>query len=161
MRAYVCGDLHCEFHRDGGRQLIGHVLPKADIAVVAGDLAVGRELRAALKLLADKYRQVVYVAGNHDYYHSGLEEIDGIRRTLELNNVHWLENEAVEIEGARFVGCTLWFGWHREDLEMQISDFQVIRGLRQWVHPRNAVFISRPFPGRRPPRPRRAAADAM
>jgi hypothetical protein len=36
MRAYVRGDLHCEFHPDGGRQLIGHVPPKADIAVVAG-----------------------------------------------------------------------------------------------------------------------------
>jgi Icc-related predicted phosphoesterase len=137
MKAYVCSDLHCEFHEDGGKKLITQILPGAPIAIVAGDLAVGEGLRPALKLLADKYRQVVYIAGNHDYYNSSREGIEAIRQSMNLPNVHWLEDEVVQIEGLRFVGCTLWFGWHRSDLELQITDFQVIAGIRRWVHEKN------------------------
>lgn len=137
MKAYICSDLHCEFHEDGGRKLIVKVLPEADIAIVAGDLAVADGLGPALKLLADKYRQVVYVAGNHDYYNFSLEGVEAIRHSLNLPNVHWLEDEVTQIEGLRFVGCTLWFGWHRTELEQQISDFQVIAGFRGWVHEKN------------------------
>jgi predicted phosphodiesterase len=88
MKAYVCADLHCEFQPDGGRELIEHALPDAEIAIVAGDLATAKGLRQALELLAKKYRHVLYVAGNHDYYHSSLEEVEHIRRTLGLENVH-------------------------------------------------------------------------
>ncbi len=136
MRAYICADLHCEFHADGGRTLIAE-LPAAEVAIVAGDLAVASRLRPALRLLADKYPHVLYVAGNHDYYHSSLPAIEEIRRTLDLPNVHWLEDETCEISGIHFVGCTLWFGEHRQDLEDQITDFQVIAGLRGWVHEKN------------------------
>jgi len=141
MKAYVCSDLHCEFHKDGGKKLIDRILPKADIAIVAGDLAVGEGLRPALKLLADRYPHVVYIAGNHDYYYSSLEGVQAIRQSLNLPNVHWLEDQAAQIEGLRFVGGTLWFGWHRCDLEQEISDFQVIAGIREWVHEKNRRTI--------------------
>ena len=35
MKAYVCADLHCEFHPDGGGDLIAHVLPDAEMIIVA------------------------------------------------------------------------------------------------------------------------------
>lgn len=141
MNAYVCADLHCEFHPDGGRDLIAHVLPDAEMIIVAGDLAVAKGLRLALGLLAEKYPHVVYVAGNHDYYHSSLEEVERLRRTPGLGNVHWLEDEVEEIAGVRFVGCTLWFGHHRPELEQELSDFHVIADFRQWVHRKNAQSI--------------------
>ncbi len=141
MKAYICSDLHCEFHADGGRELITRTLPDADVAIVAGDLALAGGLREALTLLADRYRHVVYVAGNHDDYRSSLEEVGEIHRTLGLNNVHWLENEVAEIDGVRFVGCTLWFGWHRRELEHQLNDFELITGLRAWVHQKNAESL--------------------
>jgi Icc-related predicted phosphoesterase len=141
MRAYICADLHCEFHADGGNTLIAE-LPAADVAIVAGDLAVASGLRPALKLLASKYPHVVYVAGNHDYYHSSLPDIERIKRTLDLPNVHWLEDETCQINGIHFVGCTLWFGEHRQDLEDQIIDFQVIAGIRQWVQKKNAQSLA-------------------
>jgi Icc-related predicted phosphoesterase len=142
MKAYVCADLHCEFHPDGGRELIARILPDADIAVVAGDLAVAGGLRSALGLLAERYRHVIYVAGNHDYYHSSLEEVEHLRKTLGLRNVYWLEDEVAGIGGVRFVGCTLWFGHHRADMEAEISDFDVISGIRQWVHQKNARSLA-------------------
>jgi Icc-related predicted phosphoesterase len=137
MKAYICADLHCEFQADGGRELITKVLPAADIVIVAGDLAIASGLRSAMKLLADRYKHVIYVAGNHDYYHSSLADVEDIRRSLRLKNVHWLDDDVAQIEGVRFVGCTLWFGQHRRELESQISDFEVIAGIRDWVHEKN------------------------
>lgn len=137
MKIYICSDLHCEFHADAGCGLIVDALPAADVAVVAGDLAVGEGVRAALELLSQKYPQVVYVAGNHEYYNSSLQAVEQTRRSLALQNVHWLENEVAEIDGVRFVGCTLWFGWHREEFEDRISDFRAIAELRKWVHSKN------------------------
>jgi Icc-related predicted phosphoesterase len=141
VKTYICADLHCEFHPDGGRELITHILPDADIAIVAGDLAVAKGLRSALELLAERYPHVIYVAGNHDYYHSSLEEVECLRRTLGLENVHWLEDEVVEVAGVRFVGCTLWFGRHRAELECGISDFEVIADIRRWVIRKNAQSL--------------------
>jgi len=141
MKAYVCSDLHCEFHNDGGSRLITEVLPDADIAIVAGDLAVAKGLRETMALLAGRYAHVVYVAGNHEYYHSNLGEVEEIRRSLNLPNVHWLENQVAEIDGVRFVGCTLWFGRHRTELEGRLSDFHVIAGIRDWVHAKNAESL--------------------
>jgi Icc-related predicted phosphoesterase len=141
MKAYVCADLHCEFHPDGGRRLVAEILPDAEAIIVAGDLSVAGKLRPALELLAKKYPHVVYVAGNHDYYHSSLEEVEHLRRTLDLGNVHWLEDEVAEIAGVRFVGCTLWFGHHKAELERELSDFEVIADFRQWVHRKNAQSL--------------------
>jgi predicted phosphodiesterase len=137
MKTYICSDLHCEFHPDGGRELIAHVLPDADLIVVAGDLSVAGKLRPALELLAKRYPHVVYVAGNHDYYHSSLEEVERLRPALGLDNVYWLEDEVEEVAGVRFVGCTLWFGRHRAELEAELSDYHVIAGFRQWVLQKN------------------------
>ena len=137
IKAYICSDLHCEFHKDAGKELISRGLPDADIAVVAGDLNVGEDLVTSLEMLARRYRHVVYVAGNHDYYHSLLELVDEMRADIRWENVHWIEDQAVEIEGVRFMGCTLWFGWHDKDLEREISDFRYIAGLRGWVHEKN------------------------
>ena len=137
MKACIFSDVHCEFHRDGGRTFVRDILPDAELAVVAGDLDVAEGLRRSLGLLAAKYPHVVYVAGNHDYYHSSQAAVEEIRRTLNLPNVHWLEDEVKVICGVRFVGCTMWFGEHPIENRALLSDFQVIDGIREWVIEKN------------------------
>ena len=64
-------DLHFEFHRDGGAALVASLDPtRADVLVVAGDLAVADGIAPALDLLCERYapRPVVYVHGNHELY---------------------------------------------------------------------------------------------
>ncbi len=131
MRVYVCSDLHVEFHPDGGAELIGCRLPEADLILVAGDLANARLLPEALKLLARRYPQVVYVAGNHEYYGSNREEVALLREGLP-GNIAWLENEVIELNGLCIAGCTMWFGPQPLEARCLVNDFYRIGGLGDW-----------------------------
>ncbi|MCA1408414.1 metallophosphoesterase [Ensifer sp. IC3342] len=87
-------------------------LPDADVCVVAGDFGVGG-VAPALGWLHEHVApamDVVFVAGNHDYYRTAY--VDALREGREaasrLPHVHFLENDAVTIGCVTFVGCTLW-----------------------------------------------------
>lgn len=52
---------------------------------------------------------MVYVAGNHEFYNGYWERtLDDMRQAAREFNVVFLENNALEIHGIRFLGCTLW-----------------------------------------------------
>ncbi len=102
MKLQILCDLHVEFGNfivpDAGAHLI----------ILAGDVHVKDK---GLKWVLDQGFEVpvIYVLGNHEFYRDkfpGL--IDKLRRDAEGTNVHVLENEAVEIGGFLFFGCTLW-----------------------------------------------------
>lgn len=107
-------DLHTNFHRDGGKSIIDGLYNKdVDIAVSAGDLSVivNNLLQDNIKQLCDKFLEVVFVSGNHSYYHSSLVKVDDILRDLEVKipNFTWLNDSRVTINGVSFIGGTLWF----------------------------------------------------
>ncbi|HZM04226.1 MAG TPA: metallophosphoesterase [Candidatus Saccharimonadales bacterium] len=102
MRLHVFSDLHLEF--------APAELPptNADIIVVAGDLDLGYEGCRWLRYYIPT-KPVIYVLGNHEFYrHSFPELAEILRRETEGSNIHLLENSAVEINGYRFLGCSLW-----------------------------------------------------
>lgn len=110
----LCSDLHTNFHRDGGKSLINGLYDKnVDIAVVAGDLSVtvNNLLQDNIKQLCDKFPEVVFVSGNHSYYHSTLKRVDGILGDIEskTSNFTWLNDSRVVVDGVPFIGGTLWF----------------------------------------------------
>ena len=80
-----------------------------DILVVCGDIHVGNLAKEFLEEACYNYAHVVYVLGNHEFYHN---EINAIRRWWERidmpDNFHFLDNDVVEIEDYRFIGSTLW-----------------------------------------------------
>jgi predicted phosphohydrolase len=52
---------------------------------------------------------VVYVLGNHEFYRNSLPNLtETLKRESEGSHIHVLENDAVEINGYIFLGCTLW-----------------------------------------------------
>jgi hypothetical protein len=62
-----------------------------------------------------KWKSVILVAGNHEYYQSvrGKKTVEEIQRLLDegckaLGNVHFLNKNSLEIDGVRFLGTTLW-----------------------------------------------------
>ncbi|MDD2881095.1 MAG: metallophosphoesterase [Rhodoferax sp.] len=114
MKIQLASDLHLELinridSQDQPVRIIGPV-PGADVLVLAGDIADGTY---ACSLFSDwpseKRAPVIYVAGNHDFYGHPIDPIyDKLRKGAALNNIHFLENDAVVIEGVRFLGATLW-----------------------------------------------------
>ena len=102
MRLHILCDLHLEF----GPTRIPQT--NADVVVLAGDIHLGRKGRRwARSQFPDK--PVVYVLGNHEFYRHSLPElIETLKRETSGSHIHLLENSSVEINGYRFLGCTLW-----------------------------------------------------
>ena len=131
MRIQLISDLHLDFHQDGGVALIEQVTAtKADVLVIAGDIAEGPHVKDALQALCPHYRHVVYVRGNHELYGGRFPKLTSIP------NLHYLENDSVRIDGVRFLGTTLWFKKTEASARYQkaYADFHHIPGFVPWVY---------------------------
>ena len=146
MKLDIISDIHLEFFGDQGAEFTASWIPEAPVLVLAGDVGDARWWREGLRhlqTLCEHYEQVLFVAGNHDYYGTYLEDTDARLRRVEeqIENFRWLEQEKIEIDGVKFAGCTLWF---KEDPAGQIyekwmNDFNLIEGLRHEVYHRNRM----------------------
>lgn len=111
MRIQLASDLHLDLLKPDwpGERLIGPV-PGVDVLVLAGDIANGAEVFRLFAAWPTPTRvPIVFVAGNHEFYGHSIEPmLEKMREGAEMNNIHFLENESVEIGGVRFLGTTLW-----------------------------------------------------
>lgn len=128
MRLHVLSDLHLEFDPFTPSPVA------ADVIVLAGDTGRGkRGLEWARQAFSDW--PVVYVAGNHEYYTHALPKLTNELRTASGEDVHFLEQECVEIAGVRFFGCTLWSDFQllgnpslaRDTAQLKMNDYRKIR----------------------------------
>lgn len=113
MKIWLLSDLHLEYV-DLREPL---AIPGADVCVVAGDLC--RAPANGVYWLAKHVAPAmpcVYVAGNHEFYGGGILEglEDGRAAAVLFENVHFLENASVTIQGIRFIGATLWTDYRIE-----------------------------------------------
>lgn len=146
MRIAVLSDLHVDFEPFSAPSI------DADVLVVAGDVAL---LTRALPWLAEAYGdqvgRIVYVPGNHEFYRGApksgeantcyQDQMEMGRQLAASLGIDLLQNDAVIIDGVRFVGGTMWSdwsllpaGWSRK-MAMMMSQ----RGWvdRAWVSERN------------------------
>lgn len=107
MNIWILSDLHLEY-ADLRRPL---AIPDADVCVMAGDLcrAPANGVHWLAKHIAHAM-PCVYVAGNHEFYKGSIKEglEDGKASAAGFPDVHFLENDQVNIGGVRFLGATLW-----------------------------------------------------
>lgn len=139
MQLQEMSDLHLEFRGQAWRKYVDSLPVLADILVLAGDIHVGEAIVEVLAAFGQRWRHVLYVAGNHELYNTSPAAVARHRETVqrETLNVHWLENDAVTIEGQRFIGCTLWFPDPGDPrIKRGMSDFHVIQDFEPWVYDR-------------------------
>ena len=152
MKIQIASDLHLEF---------GDIEIKnagADVLVLSGDVCIAEDLyrhpagnvefsiTATRAAKAARYREffdrvskefdaVVYVAGNHEFYHGKWSTTADILRneTSVFPNVHFLENEVFVYKGVTFIGATLWTDMNKGDpltlhaVRDMMNDFSVVR----------------------------------
>jgi len=133
MKLQILSDCHHEFYRDLDLGWIHEVIhPDANVLVLAGDICSYPKLETVLKEYIKLDLPIVFVPGNHEYYRGTNEDVDGLLYQLdrENDNFHYLNNKAVEIDGQRFVGSTLWYPNHPTALLncKDWNDFRVIEG---------------------------------
>lgn len=100
MKLNVLSDLHIG--------VAGFEQPRndADLVILAGDIARPKQ---AVEWALGFDRPVLYVPGNHEFYGSSLDAtIAELRALCEGSHVHLLHDDAVHIDGVRFLGTTLW-----------------------------------------------------
>lgn len=105
MKLWIFSDLHMDH---GAFDL--EPPADADVAVIAGDV-VNDEFLVRLS----ERLPVVFVAGNHEHYGHVYSERLAALLSLSSDRLHVLENDAVTIDGVRFLGCTLWTDYNRGD----------------------------------------------
>ena len=144
MRIQLLSDLHFEFHQDSGRSFVESLDPDGvDVLVLAGDVAVGEDLPEALELICSRFSgsSVIYVHGNHEFYHSSRGRVHQLTMQALGNNPNlvWLDKTGVKLGGIRFWGAPLWFPLTVTDpsLKQMLSDFSEIEDFESWVYREN------------------------
>jgi predicted phosphodiesterase len=148
MRVAVISDLHLEFE--------DLTLPGGDVLILSGDVMEARKLKKEMYnpemvLLAhedpkkrpdrwyrfmeeecSKYREVVYVMGNHEHYGFQYQKSYAHIASQLPNNVTLLENQTHQIDDVVFVGATLWTDMNKADpltmfhMRGQMNDYKQV-----------------------------------
>lgn len=151
MNIQVISDIHIEFlkqHKING--FINSLDPDGvDVLVIAGDFGnLNDNYLKSLEKLCNKYKNIILVLGNHDYYHLHVKDVPNIIKRYQAilpENVHiFSEVGSCVIEGQNFICATGWYH-HQDDnklYEMMISDTTLIKGLydNNWVYDQHELF---------------------
>ncbi len=143
----ISSDNHLEFI---GRKFNNLIKMEADILCLAGDIcACGNKedfniFVDYIKYLSPRFKYIIHVAGNHEYYTSGektitkwntMEEIDKRLKSLQntISNYIYLNCDVavLTIRGKKyaFIGATLWAHVNHEnyqDVEEGMNDYSYI-----------------------------------
>jgi predicted phosphodiesterase len=157
MKIAIASDIHLEF---GDLDIVND--SRADVLILSGDICVAADLdqrdqrqtetgfaryrserfHEFFERCATNFPHVIYIMGNHEYYHSNFATaLDEIRRKLaHLSNLYILEREVKVIDGVTFVGGTLWTDMNNQDpltlyhMRTMMNDFRVITNTTTPVH---------------------------
>nr|MDP2191457.1 metallophosphoesterase [Rhodoferax sp.] len=79
---------------------------------------------------------VLYLAGNHEFYGESWEQTrKDIRQACHGTQIQFLDNDRIDIDGVRFLGCTLWTDFRQrgftqrrsmEYVEQRLNDYRLI-----------------------------------
>lgn len=139
MKLNILSDLHLGF------SALDTPLNDADVIVLAGDVAPPRQAAQwALRLT----KPVIYVLGNHEFYGSSIDAVSAeMKRLCAGTHIHVLDNDAVVIDGVRFLGSTLWtdFMLFADAAERAAAVAQAQRSMRDFSRIRLDDATGAPF----------------
>lgn len=141
-------------------------LPGGELLIMAGDIMVADHLLPRLKsdnsgeiyyrvqrelyerfanVELSKYDRVLYIPGNHEYYHSPMETaIEELRKIMPAH-VQIVNNDTVEIDDAMFICSTMWTDMNKSDwftinhAKKCMADFSFIRYNDRFLSPEATI----------------------
>ena len=154
MKLHLISDVHAEALTEYERPL---PTAKADVCVLAGDICtIYREdkFEAYLRAIKDRFDEVLWVAGNHEFYRSNYDlALERMAALAERTGVRLLDielgTERFEYKGIRFFGSTLWTdcmnGAAAPHVEYSLNDYRLIGDMTtersMAIHQRTAEAI--------------------
>lgn len=154
MKVSIASDLHLEF-----QDVELENKDNSEVLILAGDIMVAQDVRRYpfndtrldngskvqkrswayqrfFREVVDRWKHVIYVAGNHEHYEGVFNRTDEIIRENLAHigsNVHYLHNDCLHVDDVVFVGGTLWTDLNRYDsltafhLSRMMNDNTMIR----------------------------------
>lgn len=118
MKLQLMSDLHLEFPAAE----IEPINSGSDVLVLSGDICSVdsvMEVKPFFQMCSERWRDVIYVMGNHEHYHGNFPDTLHILRSSlnDIENLHILEKDYVEIDGVYFWGASLWTDCNQADAE--------------------------------------------
>jgi predicted phosphodiesterase len=154
----LVSDLHLEFS-----DITIPNTDNVDVLVLGGDILVadklfregseiGQRFRDFLKRCSQDFPQVIWIAGNHEFYGGGhfYGHVDLMREYCANNyeNVYFLECDTKIIDNVKFVGASLWTDMNRNDpltvlhCKDSMNDYKAIKNDRKGyisISPRDTI----------------------
>lgn len=119
--------------------------------ILAGDIGTRNTgLTPFLIEMCDYFKHVIYVYGNHEFYHDDIQTVknDIIELTKTVQNLHVLDNQKVIIDGVRILGTPLWTNFDENPIVMndapkRIFDFTLIETIDGYEYIDDVRIINR------------------
>lgn len=118
MKIRLQSDLHHEFFPPGKWGYSTENSQMDTVLVLAGDIDCNMaDLSSFVATVAPFFRAVIFVPGNHEYYHSSIQSVQLALDEIKSfhGNFHWLNDENVHIDDTVFIGSTMWTDFRKED----------------------------------------------
>jgi predicted phosphodiesterase len=122
----LISDIHVEFPRVREVLPPEAIEPKAPYLVMLGDIGYPSKpsYQELLFEVADKFKKVFIIAGNHEYYkaeyYSTKQKIQEI--CAHKDNLIFMDKKSVLVDGVRVLGTTLW-SYIPPEMYVQIASF--------------------------------------
>jgi len=112
----IISDLHIE---TGVVYPVESITPHSEILVLAGDIGSFYHLDPLvdfLEKISSKFKHILYIPGNHEYYYSADDKkktvgslLHGFKKSVShIGHLHVMDRHLVNINGTIFAGATLW-----------------------------------------------------
>lgn len=115
MKIRIISDLHLS--KSAAARKTEDILPSLpedseSMLIVAGDVAAGTSGLQWIFNVAKRFKNVIYVLGNHEYFGQRFENASSLfaqsMKDLGAKNVHIVQDNVLYINGYRILGGTLW-----------------------------------------------------
>lgn len=156
-KIYYISDLHLDcmwhYHKSSICDAMFYMLPEGDtsldILVIAGDLcndgtkSLSFNKESWLKVVSQRFRDIVLVFGNHDFYNTSFDVMENKFTELLCNqnitNVHVLNDRVWfdDISGVLFVGGTLWTDFDKQN---PLAMYQTAHFMNDYRYIRTAAY---------------------
>jgi Icc-related predicted phosphoesterase len=161
MRIQYCSDLHLELEQNSNYFESTPLEVSGDILILAGDIVPLHDTylnNPFFRFISEKYRQVFWVPGNHEFYHSDICRYSTSYNIPITGNTNIVNNVVLQYEGIWFVFSTLWSKISAENMkniEKNVQDFELITNNNNRfkasdfnkLHDDSLSFIKRTLPG--------------
>lgn len=150
MRIQYCSDLHLEFPANKNHLSKHPLEPAGEILILAGDIMPFTHIengKTFFDSLADNFRHVYWLPGNHEYYRSDFNQRTGTFRENIRSNVTLLNNTTIVDENVRLIFSTLWSQIDpskEHAIKRVMSDFKLItlNGQKITIDDYNALHVN-------------------